>query len=104
MWTKEQDEQLKDWVEENGHDWQHISEALGKTKTACRLRYHRLSSVRKRQRWSKQDDQALREAIESSFRTSATSTQLWLEVGKILHRAPLACQSRARKWKKSTKC
>lgn len=66
-WTQEEDDRLRDAVEEYGdQNWTRIAhEVDGKTNTQCYHRYSKVSSPDiKRGKWSKEEDFRLKFAVE----------------------------------------
>ncbi len=64
-WTKEEDAQLKNLVDQHGENWTKIAKEMsGRTDDQCRYQYKTLNSALKQGKWTEEEDNQLKEAIQ----------------------------------------
>ncbi len=65
-WTEEDDEQLKNFVDQHGEKWAEIAKEMpGRTDIQCRLRYKRnLNLAIQQKKWTEEENEQLKEAVQ----------------------------------------
>ncbi|KAI8379404.1 Homeodomain-like protein [Radiomyces spectabilis] len=97
-WTPEEDQLLCKAVQEYGLKWSKVARHInGRTPVQCSTRWlGALNPNVHKGRWSQQEDQILRAAVEAQLNAGVSATSLpWSKIARgILNRTGIQCQAR----------
>ncbi len=64
-WTEEEDEQLKNLVDQHGEKWAEIAEEMsGRTNMQCSQHYKTLNAANKQGKWTEEEDEQLKNLVD----------------------------------------